>query len=139
MTLITDSSFLIALYNLGDAHHLKADGFAAGNTEAVLVPDLVLPEVSFLLERDLGYANRLNFFDLFNDSHARLIPALQEDLPRVYEIALQYSSARFDLVDCCIMAIAERLNITRIATFDRRDFSIFRPRHCDFLELLPAV
>ena len=35
------------------------------------------------------------------------------------------------------MAIAERLNITRIATFDRRDFSIFQPSHCDYLELLP--
>jgi predicted nucleic acid-binding protein len=43
----------------------------------------------------------------------------------------------FDLADCCIMALSERLNITYISTLDRRDFSIFRPRHCDYLTLLP--
>lgn len=42
------------------------------------------------------------------------------------------------IVDCCIMALAERLHVTRIATFDRRDFSIFQPRHCGYFELLPA-
>ena len=35
------------------------------------------------------------------------------------------------------MAQAERLNITHVATFDHRDFEIFRPTHCDYLELLP--
>ncbi len=37
------------------------------------------------------------------------------------------------------MASAERLSVTRIATFVRRDFSIFRPRHCDYLDLLPTL
>jgi len=55
----------------------------------------------------------------------------------VYEISQQYADARLDLVDCCIMAIAERLNVTRVATFDRRDFSVFKPNHCDYLDLLP--
>lgn len=103
----------------------------------MLVPDLVLPEVSYLLRRNLGYANSLNFFDFFQNRYVRLAPILQGDLAAVYEISQHYADARFDLVDCCIMAIAERLNITRIATFDRRDFSIFQPSHCDFLELLP--
>lgn len=58
-------------------------------------------------------------------------------LGRAREILITYDNAEFDIVDCAIMAIAERLDITRIATFDRRDFSIFQPRHCDFLELLP--
>jgi hypothetical protein len=35
--------------------------------------------------------------------------------------------------------MAERLNITRACTFDRRDFSIFRPHPCDYLELLPQA
>ena len=60
-----------------------------------------------------------------------------DDLNRVREIAIAYADAEFDIVDCCIMAIAERLNVTHIATFDRRDFSVFRPRHCEYLELLP--
>lgn len=54
-------------------------------------------------------------------------------------VAILYGDVAFYIVDCCIMAIAERLGVTRIATFDRRDFSIFRPQHCDFFELLPAA
>jgi predicted nucleic acid-binding protein len=48
-----------------------------------------------------------------------------------------YATAEFDLVDACIMALSERHEIKQICTFDRRDFSIFRPKHCEYLELLP--
>jgi hypothetical protein len=33
--------------------------------------------------------------------------------------------------------MAERLNITKILTIDRRHFSMFRPIHCDPFEILP--
>ncbi len=137
MTLIIDSSFLVALYDVGEVRHQRAYDFAAQNSEAMLVPDIVLPEVNFLLRRNLGYKNSLNFFDFFESRFVRLLPIQLDDLARVYEISQQYADARLDLVDCCIMAIAERLDVTRIATFDRRDFSIFQPRHCEYLELLP--
>ncbi len=137
MTLIIDSSFLVALYDAGEVRHQRAYHFAEQNSETMLVPDIVLPEVSYMLRRNLGYRNSLNFFDFFEGRFVRLLPVLVDDLARVYEISQQYTDARLDLVDCCIMAIAERLNVTRIATFDRRDFSMFQPQHCDFLELLP--
>lgn len=137
MTLIIDSSYLVALYDGGEIHHQRAYDFAANRSETMLVPNLVLPEVSYLLRRNLGYANSLNFFDFFEYRNVRLLPVLNEDLNRVREIALVYQDARFDLVDCCIMAMAERLNINRIATFDRRDFSIFKPRHGQYFDLLP--
>ncbi len=58
-------------------------------------------------------------------------------MARMQVIMEQYGDAKFDFVDVAIMAISERLNIQQICTFDRRDFSIFRPIHCDYLELLP--
>jgi predicted nucleic acid-binding protein len=36
-----------------------------------------------------------------------------------------------------IVAIAERLNITRVLTLDRRDFQLIRPKHCSAFEILP--
>jgi predicted nucleic acid-binding protein len=50
----------------------------------------------------------------------------------------QYADAKFDFADAALMALSERLNITRVATLDRRDFGLFRPAHCPALELLPA-
>jgi hypothetical protein len=49
----------------------------------------------------------------------------------------KYSDIELDFVDCCIVAIAERLNLTEICTFDRRDFSIIRPTHVEYLTLHP--
>lgn len=87
--------------------------------------------------RDLGYRGVQSFLEHCNRVNAPLVPLEKEDLARVHEISVEYGSAEVDGVDCCIMALSDRLKITRIATFDRRDFSIFRPRHGAFLERLP--
>lgn len=36
------------------------------------------------------------------------------------------------------IALAERLDVRQIATLDRRDFTVVRPRHVDVLTLLPG-
>jgi uncharacterized protein len=61
----------------------------------------------------------------------------QEDYSRSAEILRQYSDAKVDFVDTMIVAIAERLNITRVLTLDRRDFQLIRPKHCSGFEILP--
>ncbi len=48
MTLIVDSSFLVALYNVEDAFHRQALRFGDQNTELWVVPDVVLPETCYL-------------------------------------------------------------------------------------------
>jgi uncharacterized protein len=60
-----------------------------------------------------------------------------EDFSRAIEVMRQYQDAELDFVDACLTAMAERLNITQIATFDRRDFSMIRPKHTPYFELLP--
>lgn len=59
------------------------------------------------------------------------------DFIRMREIMTDYRDAKFDFVDCSLMALSERLNITQICTLDKRDFSIFRPKHVPHLYLLP--
>jgi predicted nucleic acid-binding protein len=41
------------------------------------------------------------------------------------------------LVDASVITVAEKLNVTTLATLNRRDFSVVRPRHADAFELLP--
>jgi predicted nucleic acid-binding protein len=84
----------------------------------------------------INYARAVQIF-----AYARAafeIQALSEPVMlRMQHIMEQYEDAAFDFTDAAIMALSENLGITQICTFDRRDFSIFRPRHCDYLELLP--
>ena len=139
MTLIVDSSFLVALYNARDARHALASAFATNRNEEILVPNVVLPEVSYMLRRDLGYPRSMNFLDFFNYATVKLESVQKTDLDMVKIIAAQYADARLDLVDCCIMAISERVSVSRIATFDRRDFGIFKTRQGEYLDLLPLL
>lgn len=60
-----------------------------------------------------------------------------DDLRRASELLRQYPTAKLDLVDCCIVALAERLRVTQVATLDRRDFSILQTRQGNFLDIVP--
>ncbi|MDQ2738090.1 MAG: VapC toxin family PIN domain ribonuclease, partial [Actinomycetota bacterium] len=42
-------------------------------------------------------------------------------------------------VDATVIAVAERLGITEIATLDRRHFSVVRPAHVEAFTLLPVL
>lgn len=66
-------------------------------------------------------------------------PLIAEDMTRMTEIMRQYTDAELDYTDTAIMALSERLNIRQVCTFDHRDFRIFRPKHCPYLELLPEL
>lgn len=59
------------------------------------------------------------------------------DLTRVAELKRDYADLRLGMVDAAVIAVCERLGESKVATLDRRRFSVVRPRHCPVLELLP--
>jgi uncharacterized protein len=135
--ILIDSSFLYAIYNAGDENHQRAMESVISMKDIPLVPEVVLPEIAYLFIRDVGYFALERFLGEFANAQIELQNITISDIRRAHEIMKTYPDAKFDLVDTCIMALSERLQITKICTFDRRDFSIFRPKHCDYLELLP--
>jgi predicted nucleic acid-binding protein len=60
-----------------------------------------------------------------------------EDLNRAADLLDKYADSKVDFVDCVIAAMAERLKLQRILTIDRRHFGLFRPKHCQFFEIVP--
>jgi hypothetical protein len=135
--ILVDSSFLIALYDLDADEHEAASQVAALYDGQFLIPQVVLTEVVYLLKREMGIRGAVAFLEMFIDSQPALQDVTLDDLRRAKVIMAQYASAKLDFVDCCIMALGERLNITQVCTFDQRDFSIFRPTHCPHLDILP--
>ena len=57
----------------------------------------------------------------------------------IAELVEQYVSLPLGIVDAAVIAIAERLNLTEVATVDRKHFSIVRPRHVSAFRLLPEA
>lgn len=66
-----------------------------------------------------------------------LEPVKPADLLRMAELVARYSDLPLGTVDASVVAAAERLEVTTIATLDRRDFGVVRPRHVEAFELLP--
>ena len=59
------------------------------------------------------------------------------DLDRVADLVGTYVDLPLGGTDASVMAIAERLGQTRVATLDRRHFTVVRPIHCPAFELTP--
>jgi hypothetical protein len=137
MTALVDTGFLLALFNARDRYQKQAVQLVKSESKSLIIPAPVFPELFYMMSERTGYRDAVRALDELAHSDYRIEPLLQADMRRMSVIMKQYEDARFDFVDVSIMALAERLNITRICTFDRRDFPIFRPAHCDALELLP--
>ena len=135
--ILVDSSYLFAFFDVKNTKHTEAALAADLYRGQFVIPDVVLTEVAYLFNREGGIPAVLKFLDRLAVMQPQLEPVSVPDLARIREIMAMYKDSKFDFVDCCIMAHSECLNITRVCTFDRRDFSIFRPTHCEYLELLP--
>ncbi len=137
MAVLVDTSLLLALAFARDANHTAASrALPALRQENCVVAAPVLTELFYMTMVRISYPRAIQVFA--RTRAAFEIQALTEpDMFRMQQIMEQYQDAAFDFTDAAIMALSERLHITRVYTFDHRDFSIFRPQHCDYLELLP--
>ena len=137
MTAILDTSFLFALTDQSDRNHKRVLTVAQSANEVLVLPVSVLPEICYLIASRLGHQAMRHFVSSLTTKAVQIESVTSEDLIRVNKILEQYADSQLDFTDATIVAIAERLMISRIYTLDRRDFSIIRPNHCDYFELLP--
>ena len=136
MTALIDTGFLLALIDTSDKLHLTCRQ-ALAQERNPLVPTPVLPELAYMVLRNVGYAPFLRFMRSTTRGEPPLIFAETADFVRATEIMERYADSKIDFVDCMVAAMAERLNISRILTVDQRDFRLFRPKHIPAFEILP--
>jgi predicted nucleic acid-binding protein len=134
---LVDSGFLYALYDRDDENNAPVSAIAELYRGGFIIPYVVLTEAAFLFRRAGGALRVAQFLNALVKGSYRYEIVSPDDLARASSIMTQYANANLDFVDCCIMALSERLTVTQICTLDRRDFSMFRPVHCEYLELLP--
>jgi uncharacterized protein len=134
--ILVDSGYLIALANRHDNHYQAARKYAQNSRISDhIILDVVLTEATYGIRKFVGKPAEIEAVKLYATANHEIMAVQKSDLLRVHSIMTQYP--QFDFVDCCILAIAERETITRLCTFDRRDFEAFKPAHCEYLELLP--
>lgn len=141
MTIVVDTGVLYALADTDDEHHHRCVVWLAATREDLLVPPLVITEAAYLIGSRGGPEAEALFLDALAPG-ARFDPAeldRERDLPRIAELVRTYADLPLGAVDAAVIAIAERLGLHTIATVDRRDFTIVRPRHIEAFTLVPEL
>lgn len=134
---LADAGFLYATFDVDDDNHYRSLKALQLSGQRVYLPVIVLPEVAFLVRRNMGAHKVSTLIRALRAAPMEWLNPELVDYDRAADIMEQYKDAKLDLVDCVLMAIAERRNIQRILTLDRRDFSLVKPKHCSAFEILP--
>ena len=137
MPVAVDTSAVLALADRDDAAHVTVSALLDTIREPLVIPLTALPELDYLLSTRLGEAASYAVMHALVQGEIAIDHLIPADLERATELMRTYQDARLGFVDSTIIALAERLQATRLVTLDRRHFTMVRPRHCTHFELLP--
>ncbi|MBI2938995.1 MAG: PIN domain-containing protein [Chloroflexi bacterium] len=137
MPVLVDTSGLYALADADSEAHKAVRRYVATTHEALVVPVTVLPEVDYLVATRLGVHVELAVLKSVATGELWLEGLTPADVQRCVELIDQYADSDIGFVDASIVAIAERLRISRILTLDHRHFRMLRPKHGEAFELVP--
>jgi uncharacterized protein len=136
--IVVDTGVIFAVADAGDVDHDRCDELlSAYPSGELIVPTTVVVETSWLIEDRLGPAAEATFLRSILSGELTDAELLERDWQRCVDLIEDYADLRLGLVDASVVAVAERLRVTTIATLNRRDFTVVRPIHVDAFELLP--
>jgi uncharacterized protein len=138
MIAIADTSYVVAVAIETDKNHERCMAVHR-QQRTIFLPQSTLAETGYLLTKLGGNRKAASFLAGLSRSKYKMVALEPQDIARTAELPNQYADSRLDFVDATIVAIAERLQLTRILTLDSRDFSLVRPRHAEHFELLPIA
>jgi predicted nucleic acid-binding protein len=120
---IADTGLIVAFFNRNDPFHAWAA--AAFRAHAPFFTcDAVLAEAGSFFPDPIGLLRLVARGDLVLDPDF----VLEKELPAILALASKYADRPMDLVDACLVRMAELSPRSRIWTIDRNDFSTYR-RH----------
>ena len=135
--LIVDSGPLYAAAASGDSNHRRSVELLSAAERPLLVPALVVTEVSYLLADRIGPHAELSFLRSIADGELVVEAVMDSEWGRIAELAERYADLALGVVDASLVALAERHGAEVIATLDRRHFTVVRPRHIPAFTLVP--
>jgi predicted nucleic acid-binding protein len=137
MAILLDPSLIVAAADADDLNHIAAATWLKRRDEPLLVAALGLAEVDHVLQRSLGSLASLAVVDAIVGGAVRLVTPTDSDLVRAGQLMAEAAEHRPRLADALMVAAAERLDVRRIATFDRRPIAVLRPHHVRSFDLEP--
>jgi predicted nucleic acid-binding protein len=121
-SIVVDAGPLIALFDRDDSHHRKAVEFVRGRRDRLITNLPVVTEAVFVLRFSVEAQRDLLWWV---HQSLEIDQGTAGDLPRITALFEKYRDIPADFADVSIVAMAERLDISRVASVDS-DFAIYR-------------
>lgn len=122
MSVLLDSGIVYAYYDRSDEWHRRARRFIEGEQQGLILPAPIIPEVDHLLGRRLGPRSQLTFYAGIVEGSYLVADVPRDSYARIAELNRQFADLSLGFVDAAVVAIAESLGLSRVATTDRRHF-----------------
>lgn len=139
--ILVDTNVAYALLDAAEPDHQRfVEWFRRTGRTPLLVSPLVIAETCYLLDKRLGPDAEASFLGSIGEGRAatyQLVDLMPADVSRMQGLVLEYADRHLGGTDASLVAIAERLNITTIATVNRRDFDNVRPAHVAAFDIVP--
>jgi predicted nucleic acid-binding protein len=138
--ILCDTGPLVAAAFANDPDHHACTELFTGLHLArrrLLVPATVVAEVGYLLGREAGARVEAVFLRSMAEGDFETVDVTAHDYRRMADLVVQYGDLPLGTTDASVIAIAERLRVSDVATLDRRHFSVVRPAHVSALTILP--
>ncbi len=135
--IIVDTGVVFAVADRSDADHGPCDELLGAFAGDLVVPTPVVVESSWLICSRLGPAAEAKFLRAVISGELRREDLADADWERALALVETYADLGLGLVDASVVAVAERLGATTVATLNHRDFRVVRPLHVAAFELLP--
>ena len=135
---VVDTGVVLAAADADDSWHGPASAVVEERpADQLVLPAPVAVEAAWLIGSRLGPATEAAFVASVGAGDFSLVELTATDWARCAVLIGRYADLDLGLVDASVVAVAERLGITTLASIDRRDLLVVRPAHCDAFELIP--
>jgi predicted nucleic acid-binding protein len=135
--LIVDTGPLVATADVDDPDHEACLELLETARGPLVTTALVIAEAAYLICRQIGSAGETALYDDIVAGRLRVEDLSPADWTRIRDLVHRYADLRLGGADASVVAVAERLNATEIATLDERHFRVVQPAHCEAFALVP--
>jgi hypothetical protein len=126
--IVADTGAVLALVDADDRHHEALRRLFEEGDAPWILPWAILPEVDYLLSAHVGARAEEAFLADLASGVFLVEWGAEADLLAAGEIRRRHRGLRLGLVDSVVIAVAERLKASAIATLDLRHFGAVRIR-----------
>ncbi|GAB3479311.1 type II toxin-antitoxin system VapC family toxin [Amycolatopsis cihanbeyliensis] len=139
MVICDTGPLVAAAFSRDPDHHACVELFTGLHlaNRPMVVPAPIVAEVGYLLGRYAGAKTEAGFLRSLADGDFVTRELTSADYARAAELVEQYADMPLGTSDAAVIALSERMDVSEVATLDRRHFTVVRPRHVSALTLLP--